>query len=143
MSRNLLATTPTTSLAGDESVYVVQGGADGKTTVDQIRATTSPYAVGNITGAVTLAASNGPLQSASLTGDVTLAVPTGGAVGRKLELWLTASGASRILTLNASIKIQSESAPTLPHTLSSGLMYIVEFKHNGTNWMLYSLRGGY
>ncbi len=105
--------------------------------------TVTPYNAGNITGGVTLDFANGGFQKAALTGAVTLAVPSSGTEGAALRLWLTASGANRDLDLNASIKRPSDSAITFPKTLTNGKLYSVLLQHNGTDWMLVSLVGGY
>jgi hypothetical protein len=60
-----------------------------------------------------------------------------------LELWITANGADRSLTVTNAVKIPSDSALTWPKTLTSNLTYIVLLRCSGTNWWLTSLVGGY
>lgn len=103
-----------------------------------------PYnAGGSLTGSVTLSHANGSLQKGTLTGSITLNAFTGGAEGKRLELWLTPSGADRDLDLHADIKRPSDSSITFPKTLTQNKLYVVAFRHNGTNWMLISVVGGF
>ena len=102
----------------------------------------APYAAGNITGATTFDRANGKLQKAALTGNVTLNAPSNGAEGKTLKLWLTASGADRTLNLDAAIHIPSDSALSMPKTLTSGKRYVVLLDYDGTAWSLLSLVGG-
>lgn len=105
----------------------------------------NPYDAGNITGTVTFNLTNGTLQKASMTGNCTVAVPTGAVsgFGSRLELWLTPSGIDRTLNFNSSIKIPSDSALSLPKTLTVSKQYIILLKYNGTSWLLASIIGGY
>ena len=81
------------------------------------------------------------------TGDLTIAVPTGGTDGANLELWITASGADRSLSLNAGIKVPTSSVFTSPQTISSGkkakLLLQYDATLNGGQWELTSFVNGY
>ncbi len=101
------------------------------------------YDLGSISGAISLNYNNGKWQKGSLTGNVTINPPSNGFEGATIKFHLTASGANRNLSFNASILIPSESSFTSPKTLNSGELYIVQIEHNGTNWMLTTLVGGY
>ena len=106
--------------------------------------TVSPHAVGGAIFTGTLDASLNLLQSGSTSVSGTLAAPANGIAGRQLELWLTVSGTvDRTLALPAAIKLPSDSALSLPKTLTAGKLYILKLWHNGTNWMLVSLVGGF
>jgi hypothetical protein len=100
--------------------------------------------LGNVSGTLTPDYSASSWQAASLTNSTTLAVPTNGTAGARLELWFTASGADRSLTVTNSIKIPSDSAFTGAKILTSNQTYIVILRSpNGTNWWLQTLVGGY
>jgi hypothetical protein len=61
-----------------------------------------------------------------------------------LEMWLTPSGSNYTLDFNTgSILLPSDSALSLPKTLTANKLYIVLLKDSGTNWMLSSLVGGF
>lgn len=125
-----------TDAASDGDMYVRRNGAWEKVNG-------APYNAGNISGATTLNFTNGAFQKAALTDATTLNAPSNGAEGRRLELWLTASGADRALTLHGDIRLPSDSGLTFPKTLTSGKLYIALLRHNGSAWMLNSLVGGY
>ena len=73
----------------------------------------------------------------------TLPLPSNGIyLGEKKEYFIRPS-ASVDLSLNASIKIPSDSGLTLPKALTANELYIVVLRWNGTAWMLVSLVGGY
>ena len=100
--------------------------------------------LGNVSGTLTPDYNTSSWQAASLTTSTTLAVPTNGTAGARLELWLTASGADRSLTITNSITFPSDSAFTGTKTLTSNQTYIVILRSpNGTNWWLQTLVGGY
>lgn len=143
--------TPVNSPLGQLRLFLAEDGAlktvNDAGVVAPLGGGTTPTSVvptntGNITGIVTLDATSA-FQKAALTGNVTLDAPTNGSEGKTLKLWLTASGADRTLNRDAAIKIPSDSGLALPKTLTSGKLYIVLLQHNGTNWMLVSLVGGY
>jgi hypothetical protein len=107
-------------------------------------ASLTPYNAGNITGSTTLNYNNGKLQKVSLTGDITLNAPSNPVEGARLEVWLTASGADRDLSLN-NIELPSDSGIGFPKTLTEGLTYIVLVRYigGGVGWVLVSCVGGY
>ena len=82
-----------------------------------------------------------------LTGPLTLNLPTSGADGDRVKLWLTASGADRVLTLNASYKIPSSSILVSPVTITSGkkakLLLEYDATLNGGQWEVTSFINGY
>ena len=103
---------------------------------------------------ITYASTITPVGSASLsiyrvicTGNLTINLPTGGLDGNKIRLWLTASGADRVVTLNASFKIPSSSTFSSPVTVPNGkkLKLLVEYDGtlNGGQWELTSVINGY
>jgi hypothetical protein len=94
-------------------------------------------------GNVTINFASGIFQQLVITNTTTLLVPTNGTTGSRLELWITANGADRSLTVTNAVKIPSDSALTWPKTLTSNLTYIVLLRCSGTNWWLTSLVGGY
>lgn len=85
------------------------------------------------------------LQRIIATGNLTIAVPTGGADGNEIELWITSSGGSFTLTLNASIKVPSSSSFTSPQTLvsSSKSKVLLQYDATRTVWELTSYIPGY
>ena len=87
------------------------------------------------------------IQRIIATGDLTINIPTGGTDGANLELWITASGADRQLTLNAGIKIPTSSVFTSPQVISSGkkakLLLQYDATLNGGQWELTSFINGY
>jgi len=138
-----LETTITQPTVGVLQVNDVVNAALGSLRVKQVLEEGAPYNVGSVSGTQTLAYTNGKFQKMALTGTTTLAVPTGGAEGYVMRIFITASGAARDLSMNASIKIPDESLLVWPKTLTSGKTYIVQLQHNGTDWMLISIVGGY
>ena len=103
----------------------------------------TPFNAGNVSGTHVFDHASGIVQKANVTGNLTIAPPNDAAEGHRLELWLTASGADRTLSLNPAIDIPSDSGANFPKTMTSGLTYIIAFKHNGTVWELVSLVGGF
>ena len=100
--------------------------------------------IGSLSGSFTPDLNNGFFQKVQITGDSTIGVPTNGTEGAKLELWITpSSAADRTVSLNAAIKIPSDSGITFPKTLTKDKTYIVLLKYNGTAWFLVSFVGGY
>lgn len=87
------------------------------------------------------------IQRIIATGDLTINIPTGGTDGANLELWITASGGDRQLTLKAGIKIPTSSVFTSPQTISSGkkakLLLQYDATLNGGQWELTSFVNGY
>jgi hypothetical protein len=105
---------------------------------------TSPSLTTTNAGDVTINFTSGIFQQLVITNTTTLLVPTNGATGSRLELWITASGADRSLTITNSITFPSDSAFTGTKTLTSNQTYIVILRSpNGTNWWLQTLVGGY
>ena len=101
----------------------------------------APYSAG-VLG--TLDRANGELQAATVSTSGTLSAPLNGSAGLQLTAWITVSGSTnRSLGFSSSIKIPSDSYLTLPKTLTAGKLYIVKLWHDGTNWMLISLEGGF
>lgn len=88
---------------GDTGAQGPQGttGAQGPTGAGFDSATVVD--LGNVTGTVTLNAANGARQRGVMTGDVVLPTPTNGAAGRVIVAYLTASGASRLVTIDGGI----------------------------------------
>ena len=146
---------------GSEAKNLVSGDkADIDTAAEHVAATGNPHnttpadigavpiatktSLGNVSGTLTPNYSTSSWQAASLTDATTLAVPANGTAGARLELWLTASGADRNLTLADQIEVPSDSAFVGPKTLTSGKTYIVVLRSpNGADWWLQSLVGGY
>ena len=132
-------------LAGDEFVYLVQSGDDRQTTVKNI--------TGNTPSTIAYAATIAPVSKSNatyriiLTGNLTLNLPTGGADGDRVKLWLTASGADRVLTLNAGYKIPASSVFASPVIIPSGkkakLLLEYDGTQNGGQWELTSFINGY
>ena len=98
---------------------------------------TAPPASGN----VVLNVSNGLYQKAAVTGDIDSLTVNGGSINTMFRLWLTPSGADRLLTFDAIIP--SDSGLVLPKVLTADKLYVIQLVHNGTAWMLISLVGGY
>jgi hypothetical protein len=96
------------------------------------------YDAGNKTGAFALNCSNGGVQKLTLTGDGTFNLPTNGVEGNGLEVWVKASGADRVLTLNASIQLPSYTGVTSPITITSGKTNHMKFHYFGSTWVLSS-----
>lgn len=104
-------------------------------------ASLAPVSLGNVTYRVTM------------TGALTLNVPTfpggvsAGGDGDRIRLWLVASGADRVVTLNAGIKIPGSSVFTSPVTISSGqkakLLLEYDASLNGGQWELTSFINGF
>ena len=84
---------------------------------------------------------NGALQTCNLLASGVLTA-TGGAAGQKLELWITASGADRTVSL-AGFTLPSESTFTGPKTLLAGKMYIFLLRYTGAAWLLVAIEGGF
>jgi hypothetical protein len=141
-SKNV-GTTAGTVAAGDDERIVSPIDTTARADAAAAKNGFAPYNAGNITGNTTFNFSNGSRQKSALTGNVTLLAPTNGAEGNELRLRLTASGADRTLDFHAAILKPSDSAITLPKTLTSGKSYRVLLSHNGTAWELVSLVGGY
>ena len=74
---------------------------------------------------------------------ITHVLPADPVAGDRAKYYVTASGGDRTLDFATAIKVPSDSALSLPKTMTSGKTYIVLMEHNGTNWMLVSLVGGY
>jgi hypothetical protein len=122
----------------------VRDSATGKIPATELDLSGVVSNIGNVSGTLTPNYSTSSWQAASLTDATTLAVPTNGTAGARLELWLTASGADRDLTLANQIVVPSDSAFVSPKTLTSGKTYIVVLRSpNGSAWWLQSLVGGY
>lgn len=96
---------------------------------------------------LTIDSSSGSNFRCSLTGDVTIALPTNPTDGASINLWLTASGANRNVTLNAGIVIPTSSVYTSPITITSGkkARYKLQYDSvlNGGQWELISFVNGY
>jgi hypothetical protein len=122
--------------------YVIQsGGGGGPVTPVSL----APFNAGNVTGFVTFDYNDGVFQEAFLTGNVSIQAPLNPVEGARLELWLKPSGGDRLLDFDAAISIPSDSAISLPKTLSSERFYLVLLKAStgGLTWMLTSLVGGF
>jgi len=103
----------------------------------------APYDAGNKTGNATFDTANGTFQKAALTGNITLQLPTGGTEGKQLKLWLTPSGGDRTFNKVAGITLPSDSALSLPKTLTSAKRYRVLLEcYDATHWDLISFVGG-
>ena len=108
-----------------------------------LAASISPFLVGDLFSAP-LSLTNGTLQSGTIHSNGTLVAPIGGINGSQLEIWMTVSGGSnQTLNFGSGILIPTDSALSLPKTLTLGKLYILKLWFNGTNWMLVSLVGGY
>ncbi len=96
---------------------------------------------------LTIDASAGSNFRCALTGNVTIALPTNPSDGASINLWLTASGANRTVTLNAGIVIPISSVYTSPITITSGkkARYKLQYDStlNGGQWELVSFVNGY
>jgi hypothetical protein len=86
---------------------------------------------------------DGNYRKITLTGNVVLNSPTNATEGMRWELLITCDGTNRILTMHNDIKIPSESSIAWPKTLTASKKYIVLLRHDGTNWLLASMVGGY
>lgn len=93
-----------------------------------------PYALGSVTGAVTVARSNGMWQSATLTGNVTLTV--GGTnlfTGDELVLTLAQDGTGgRTVTWPSNVKLARGGLS--PVSTSPNAVDVVSLVWDGTNW---------
>jgi hypothetical protein len=109
----------------EAAVWVLSGGSE-------------VFVLGDITGATTLNRTSGAKQNAAATGNVTLNV-SNGSDWDTLDLWITASGAARTLSLNAAVKTPSDSGITFPVTIDSDKGARVKFEKHGSTWVLVSL----
>lgn len=96
---------------------------------------------------LTIDSSSGSNFRCALTGDVTIALPTNPTDGASINLWLTASGANRNVTLDAGIVIPTSSVYTNPITIANGkkARYKLQYDSvlNGGQWELISFVNGY
>jgi hypothetical protein len=119
------------------------GNGAGLTNLPSSGASTTPVAIGSISGSNTLDFATGAYQSALVTNALVLMPPTNGTHGARLEVWLQASGAARTLDFGAAIVRPSDSAASFPKTMTSNLTYIVLLRNSSNVWWLTSLIGGY
>ena len=133
--------TLTSVIPGDNAA----GNATFKHTINSVvdLADVPPYDVGTTGGSVTLDRANGITQKLTLNGAITLLPPANGSIGKQLRLWIIVDGSARNLTMDAGILLPSDSALTWPKSLTASKLYTVLLQHNGSNWMLISLVGGY
>jgi hypothetical protein len=82
-----------------------------------------------------------------MTADLQLGIPSSHADGVQLRLWLTASGASRNLSLAPGIVIPTSSSLTFPVVISAGkkcrLVLEYDAVQNGGQWEVLSFVNGY
>jgi hypothetical protein len=102
----------------------------------------APVELGALGAAATLSRSAGARFNASASTNLILSVE-GGADFDQIDLWLTATGADRTLTLNGSIQRPSDSAVTFPVTIAAGKGARLKFERHGSTWMLVSLVKSY
>lgn len=131
------------SITGSELAELVQGGTNVKSTVNAIW-NPAPFDVGTQAGSITLNRANGVIQKMVINNTTTILSPSGGTEGLQLKLWVTPTTNSQSFSVDtSSILIPTDSAISFPKTLTQDKLYIMLFQHNGTNWMLNSLIGGY
>ena len=91
---------------------------------------------------LTVASHPNVLYRCILTGNVTIALPTSPSDGDKVRFWLTASGADRVVALNAAIKIPASSSliSAFPVTILSGekAKLMLEYDATRAKWELTS-----
>lgn len=90
------------------------------------RAITDPIAI-TYASTITPIAAQGALFRCTATGDLTLANPTGGVDGQWIRVEITASGATRTLSLTGI-------TPTV--SIPSGGKWAGDFVYDGTDWWL-------
>ena len=86
---------------------------------------------------------DGLYRKCTVTGALHLDPPVNATEGMRWEGWFLASGGDQALTFDTAIVVPTDSGFVSPKTLTSGKLYIVLLKYNGTAWMLVSLVGGY
>lgn len=86
---------------------------------------------------------DGLFRKMALTGNVVINAPSNPSEGMKWECWVSCDGTARTLNFGAGVLLPSDSALSLPKTLTINKLYIVLLKYNGTAWMLASIVGGY
>ena len=103
----------------------------------------TPYNAGNLTGDVTLSLANGALQYGAQTGNISIEVPTGTPVEKvsAIELYVTGNGGT--LDFDAAIIRASDSAASVPKTLTDTKVYLLQLRYFKTQWNLVTLVGGY
>jgi hypothetical protein len=145
----LTRTTVLSSSLGGLPVAFTAGMKDVFVTVPAsvLSALTSPLTNGSYLPVLLLASSGNAFYRYTITGNMTLAEPSFGQDGHRIKLWVVASGADRVLTLNSLIKIPSSSAFTSPVTILSGkkakLLLEYDASLNGGQWELTSFINGY
>lgn len=97
------------------------------------------FAVAAITYAssITTDASTVPhddVRTVTLTGALTLGAPTNPANGQRFSYHLTASGGTRTVTLNASIK--TPTGVTFDGAIPSGSTRVLELTYLGSRWLV-------
>jgi hypothetical protein len=102
----------------------------------------APVELGALGATATLSRSAGARFNASASTNLTLSVE-GGADFDQIDLWLTATGADRTLTLNGAIQRPSDSAVTFPATIAAGKGARLKFERHGATWMLITLVKSY
>lgn len=129
----------------DNSVNIagnlLMSGTNIETIIDN-KVDPTPYDFG-VLASGTLNRANGILQSGTLLTSGTIYPPTNGRVGRQLEIWIVPSGSDHTIDFSTAIKRPDMSSTTFPKNLTQDKLYIIKLWHNGTNWMLVSLVGGY
>ncbi len=80
-----------------------------------------------------------------MTGSMIIAVPTSGVDGKRIRLWLSASGADRAVTLNASIVIPGTITLSSPFTVLSGKKARLTLEYDATRavWEVSEYQNGY
>jgi len=90
---------------------------------------------------------NGFVMKTTLEGDIELVIPIFGAEGCSFTWYITVDSSNRNLTLDANIRIPSDSGFTSPKTLDANKAYILQLRNiniSGTPyWCLTSLVGGF
>lgn len=114
------------------------GGGGGTAVIDP-----PPYNAGSGSGNITLDRANGLFQKLSITNDTILLPPSNGSEGKQLRLWVTPVNTNYNLSIDSSVLVPSDSGLTWPKSLTANKLYVILLQHNGTNWMLISLIGGY
>jgi hypothetical protein len=107
----------------------------------------SPIATLTYASTLTVDSSSVYVGRCTLTGNMTLAAPTNPVDGARVELWLHASGADRVVTLGSGIVLPSLSTFASPFTVPSGKTEVVVLRYdavtNGGQWMFVTALGGY
>jgi len=131
---------------------VVHATVPGPTTTGQVGYTqwaedhtiSNPFTTVAYAATVTLASNTN--NRIILTGNIVVSLGTG-SDGALVYLWVTASGSSYTVTINAAVRIPTSSTFTSPVTVASGTKSCFVFQYdstlNGGQWELHQYIYGY